>query len=72
MSVLVRHVKGCMASEEQMLAEVRRHAAEMAAERVLTVCTDPIYIETARVPHPSGQMMTVDIYEIVAQCPGSV
>jgi hypothetical protein len=72
MSVLVRHVAGCHATEEQMLDSVRQHAAEMAAEKRLIVRADPIYIETARVPHPSGQMMTVDIYEIVAQCPGSV
>lgn len=73
MKVLVRHVAGCTATEEDMLESVRQQAAEMAAENLLTVLWEPILVGPRQWRDPaSNRLITVDVYEIVAECPGSL
>ena len=70
--VMVQHVRGCLATAEQTLASVREHGAEMAAQNLLTVQLDPVFIQQALVRNSHGRLITVDVYEILAQCPGSL
>jgi hypothetical protein len=70
--VMVQHVRGCVATAEQTLASVREHGDQMAAENLLTVQLDPVFIQQALVRNARGRLITVDVYEIMAHCSGSL